>query len=194
MKPIIRSAFIMNNPATWMTLALTAGALGLVGCALTQPRNAGTANGLLLFNAAGGTSWRNHVTPVPNPAGSGDVLQAERVERHRFQMSFIQKDGFFVMPDPLRGAVRLRLLVQREGRIRVALVSGAKIKSYYQSPPVTNQWFEMTLPLAEAAGRLAPGDRINDITLWLGQAAEGQTLAPDAQFYFDEARLLAELP
>ncbi|MCX7591875.1 MAG: hypothetical protein N2255_09640, partial [Kiritimatiellae bacterium] len=139
-----------------------------------------------LFDARTGTTWRNHVRIVPDPVGdAGDVLVAERVAKDRCQMTFVNDKGFFTMPKDSRGSVVLRLLVKGKGRIRVALVSGERIKSYYRTPPAESQWFEIELPLAEMEGKIPPGEPIRDITVWLLNPEGATTLDEDALLYLD---------
>jgi hypothetical protein len=171
----------MNEAYAAFPLAGLVVCLSLAGC--LAPRPPGAA---LLFDAAGGTTWTNHVKLVPDPAGGEQkVLLGERVAKDSCQMTFINDKGFFAVPDGLRGAVIMRLLVRGEGQVRVALVSGQKMKSYYRRPLATNQWCEITLPLAELKGKVDAGDRINDITVWLQALQKGAPLAADARIYLD---------
>lgn len=175
----------------WIAAPVIAGLFCGAGCA--HPPSDAAAAGTLLFDAAGGSDWRNHVKVVSDPAGgTGSALLGERVSRDSCQMTFTRQQGFFAVPAEMRGAVVLRLLVRGEAQIRVALVSGAKIKSYYRPPPATNRWCNLVLPLSEAEGKLAPGDRVNDITLWLKPPAGRSDLAPEAGFYLDRAAFMPE--
>jgi hypothetical protein len=183
-----------NGPSLlgrWLAAPVVAGLFCGAGCA-HPPEGAASAGGTLLFDAAGGADWRNHVKVVSDPAGgAGLTLLGERVSRDSCQMTFTKQSGFFTVPAEMRGAVVLRLLVQGEAQIRVALVAGPKIKSYYRLPPATNAWCEVVLPLSEAGGKLAPGDRVNDITLWLKPPAGQSVLEPQARFLLERATFIA---
>jgi len=177
----------LNAAGHRLVAPVVAGLFLSAGCA-QPPRAAAPGAGELLFNAAGGADWRNHVQVVPDPAGGpGQALLGERESANRCQMTFTREKGFFVVPENLRGAVVLRLLVQGEGEVKTAVVAGAKLKSYYRSLPETNRWCDLVLPLSGAAGKLAPGDRVNDITLWLNPVA-GKTILPkESKFYLERA-------
>lgn len=163
-------------------------AIGLMLAGYIASRMQGQSSESLLFDAKTGTTWRNHVTIVPDPLGStNEVLFAERVAKDRCQMTFVNSKGFFVVPEGYEGSVVLRTLVKGRGRLRIALVAGEKIKSYYRIPSATNTWVEVELPLVESKGKLQPGDKIADITVWL-LAPEGATqLASDAQLFLERA-------
>ncbi|MGQ9660929.1 MAG: hypothetical protein ACUVWX_01155 [Kiritimatiellia bacterium] len=175
------SDFTINNLPLLIAIGLM-----LAGCIAAQMYGNGSDS--LLFDARGGTTWRNHVKVVPDPLGStNEVLFAERVAKDRCQMTFVHSKGFFVVPEGYEGSVVLRTLVKGRGRLRIALVAGEKIKSYYRIPFATNTWVEVELPLVESKGKLQPADKIADITVWL-LAPEGETqLASDAQLFLARA-------
>lgn len=131
-------------------------------------------------------SFRNHVTAVADPlGGQATVWSGERVSSRVHQMTFVQKTGFFEVPADYRGSLVARLLVRQERRVRIAVVSGTKIRSYYREIPVENQWFDLVLPLEELRGKLEPGDKVDDMTLWLRAAEDAKELKDGSEFYLE---------
>jgi hypothetical protein len=169
-------------PVTLLGLAVL-----LAGCRPgAAPAGGKSVTERLLVDQAAQLSFRNHVKTVPDPAGGpGTVLAADRVSRGDHQMVFNQEAGFFVVPEDYRGAVRLRVLVRAERRLRVALVAAGRIRSYYLDVPEEGRWCDLELPLRNLEGKIAPGQTIDDITIWL-KCAEGQKeLRPGSALYLD---------
>jgi hypothetical protein len=140
----------------------------------------------LLVDHATELSFRNHVKPVPDPAGGGGtVLVGERVSKSEHHMVFEQKGGFFKVPEGHRGAVVARVFVRQERRVRVALVAGGKLKSYYLQAPEEGRWCDLVLPLDQSQAKIAAGEAIDDISLWL-QPPEGvKELRSGSEFYLE---------
>jgi len=177
---------------------LAAGFLGLAGCRAGGDGaggGGGRVKDRLLVDHATKLSFRNHVKPVPDPAGgAGTVLVGERVSKTEHHMVFEQKDGFFKVPEGHRGAVVARVLVRQERRVRVALVAGEKLKSYYLQVPEEGQWCDLVLPLENLKAKIPAGETINDISMWLlgaegAKDATGKTeqkpLKPGSEFYLE---------
>jgi len=176
----------MNRHCT-LRLPAVAVAISLAAGCMTA-RTGGEDRGRLLFDAVVGTTFRNHVRPVADPVhGDGIVLLGERVSGDRCQMTFVNRDGFFVVPEGHTGRVTVRVLVRGEGRIRIALVSRRKLRSYYFDAPPPGQWTELELPLTHVEGRIEEGSPVNDITMWLLSSAKGEPLEKNAAVYFDRA-------
>lgn len=143
---------------------------------------------LFLFDTVKGTTWVNHVKLVPDPLNNKrQAFLGERESANRCQMTFYNEKGFFNIPHDMSGAVVLNLLVQHEGKVTVALVSDKKLKKYHRYPAATNAWCEIVLPLAEAVGKLEPGDKIKDVTIWLNPSDGQKTLPKESFIYFDKA-------
>jgi hypothetical protein len=172
-------------------VALFACALTTAGIALAAP-SAGVA-GQLLFDAASGTTYRNHVKLVPDPlGGDAKVLIAERVAKDKCQMTFVNDKGFFAVPASYTGKVVLRVLVHGKNRLRVALVSGQNIKSYYRDVAgAGDKWEDVELDLSELKGKVPAGEQIKDITVWLLAPEKDAALDKDARLHFDRASYLA---
>lgn len=182
-----RNKTFTEQPVGWLLGFASAALLCGAGC-LHTTETTRPARSSILFDTNGGTDWRNHVKVVPDPTGgSSDVLIGERVSPKTCQMTFTRKTAFFIVPDKMAGAVSLRLLAQNANRVKVALVSGKKIKNYYRNLPIADEWCEVILPLSESEGKLQPGDMVNDITLWLVPSEGEETLPQDARFYLSEA-------
>lgn len=145
----------------------------LVGCAVSanessqQPETAGQARRLLLDHASG-TTGRAHCTVVDDPfGGSGKVIFGEVVGKGYNKTSFFNRNGFFVVLPEYRGEVVLRYAVHKERRMRVALVSkSGQLRSYYFEAPALGTWNEAVLPLERLKGKVQPGEKIVDISIW----------------------------
>ena len=164
----------------WLIGAASAMAL-LVGCAMNGtersqgPEAAGPA-GRLLLDYASGTTGRAHCTVVDDPfGGSGKVIFGEVVEKGYNKTSFFNRNGFFVVPPEHRGEVVLRYAVRKTRQMRVALVSeSGNLRSYYFEASGLGAWQEAVLPLGRLAGKVLPGEKIVDISIWQqGGGTEG---------------------
>jgi hypothetical protein len=144
----------------------------------------------LLVDFQGGTTGRAHCTVVQDPFGCRDkVILGELVDAEKGwnKTSFFNDDGFFAVPPDWQGEVLLRFAVRGERRMRVALVSDkGRLKSYYFDAPRLDRWVEVALPLDHVSGRIHPGEKVVDISIWqMGGGA-------DAALYVDRLRLLTE--
>lgn len=142
-------------------------ALLLAGCAALTPDGA-PLDGELLLDHASGTTGRAHCTVVADPFGNGgQVIEGERLEDGRHKTSFFNDNGFFAVPGEWNGAVVARLAVRGSRKLRIALVSETgKLKSYYVDAPGAGRWCELRLPLPHISGRIQPGGKIVDISIW----------------------------
>jgi len=177
---------------------LVAAAAVLAGAYGCRPEAAGTGGpgkdrDMLLVDHATELSFRNHVKPVPDPLGSGGtVLVGERVSKGEHHMVFEQKTGHFKVPEGYRGALVVRVLVRQERRVRVAVVSGEKLRSYYQEVPAENRWCDLVLPLENLRGKIEPGDTVSDLSLWLKPPEGVKELKPGSEFYLERIVLRRE--
>lgn len=173
---------------------LVAALVALAGCR-AGAGGGGSMKEQLLVDHAVKLSFRNHVKPVPDPAGGGGtVLVGERVSKTEHHMVFEQKPGFFKVPEGHKGAVVARVFVRGERRVRVALVAGEKLKSYYLQVPEEGKWCDLVLPLEHVKAKISAGETVNDISLWL-LGAEGEPdangkketkpLRPGSEFYLE---------
>jgi hypothetical protein len=168
---------------------------GAAGCRppSSGPGGPGKDRETLLVDHATKLDFRNHVKPVPDPLGGGaTVLAGDRVSKGDHQMVFVRNAGHFQVPADYRGALVLRVLVRQELRVRVALVSGQKLKSVYLEVPAENQWCDLVVPLAEARDKLSPGDAVNDLTLWLKPPEGVKELKAGSEFYLARIALRPE--
>jgi hypothetical protein len=184
----------MSHSPAVEVLIMFAFSFFMAGC-VTRTGGQGASGDRVLFDSSGGSTYRNHVKAVPDPAGgAGTVLVAERVAKDSCQMTFVKDGGFFAVPQDYEGNVVLRILVQGKVRLRVAMVSGEKLKSYYRELVGKNEWIEIALPLSDLRDKIPTGDRVNDITLWLLAPEKGAVLDKDARLYLDRAVLRAKAP
>ena len=152
-----------------VAMILAATSILLAGC---MPGGTGKVQtkDQLLFDAGTKLSFRNHVKPVLDPAGGKRihmVLVGERVSKTMHHLVFMKKGGFFTVPEGHKGAVVVRLFVRKERRVRIALVAGKKLKSYYLQVPAEGEWCELVLPLKHIEKKIAAGQAVNDISIWL---------------------------
>jgi len=141
-------------------LAVIAGfAVLLAGC---------SAPDTLLLDDRSGTTGRAHCSVVADPfGGKGQVIFGEVVEKQHNKTSFFNTNGFFVVPPEWAGAVVLRYAVRKERHIRVVLVSETgKLKSFHFDAPALETWCEQRLELRRVSGRIRPGEKIVDISIW----------------------------
>lgn len=140
-----------------LLLALAAGPL--VGCAGRET---------LLLDHRSGTTGRPHCTTVRDPfGGAGLVITGEFIGDGHNKTTFLNKDGFFVVPPEWRGSVVLRIAVRGSRKLRIALVSErGKLKSYRPELPAEGRWCEVVLPLRHISSTIRPGEKIVDITIW----------------------------
>jgi hypothetical protein len=172
-------------------LVVAAAALVAAGC---RPRGEIRVQelGRTLFDVSGGTTWKNHVTAVPDPGGSGrTVWYGEKVSPTSQKMSFVNSGGFFAIPDGYRGKVVLRLWVSGSRRVRVAM-TGRRTRSYYLGAPGEGHWFDLELPLEHLRGKLVEGEKVGDITVWLQPPADGENLPVGSRLLMDKAMLLPD--
>ena len=170
---------------------LAAAALAAAGCR-TQGEARVQELGRALFDVDGGTTWKNHVTAVPDPGGSGRrVWDGEKVSSTSQKMSFVNSGGFFTVPDGYRGRAVLRLWVSGSRRLRVAM-TGKQTRSYYLAAPAEGRWFDLELPLEHLRGKLAEGEPVDDITVWLQPPVDGGTLPEGSKLYLEKALLRAD--
>jgi len=181
-----------------IVIALAVALAGACGCAPRTPGSSGPGKDLamgekLLVDHATKLSFRNHVKPVPDPlGGGGTVLVGERVSKTDHHMVFEQKAGHFVVPEDYRGALVVRVLVRQERRVRVAVVSGSKLKSFYQDVPAENRWCDLVLPLENLRGKLGTGDVVTDLSCWLKAPEGAAELKAGSEFYLDRIVLRGE--
>jgi hypothetical protein len=145
--------------------------------------------GKIVFDVNTQFSFKNHFKKSTDPLGKSEVFQTADGAK---KMTFVQKTGFFVVPAGYSGKVILEVLVQKARKLRVTMVGKEKHKSYYLDAPVEGKWFELSLPLADMKERVAEGEQIVDITVWIKPDAKGKKLPPDAQMYLRRALLVAE--
>ncbi|HOX06534.1 MAG TPA: hypothetical protein PK280_09045 [Planctomycetota bacterium] len=180
----------MRSIPLLITAALLAGALG---CRSQTDGTPAAGRDLLLADHATKLSFRNHVKPVPDPLGSGaTVLSGEKVSKGDHQMVFAQNGGHFKVPADYRGALVLRVLVRQERRVRIAIVSGEKLKSVYLEVPAENQWCDLVVLLEGLRGKLLPGEAVNDLTLWLKPPEGVKELKAGSEFYLERISLRPE--
>jgi len=167
-----------------LTVAVVA-LLCSAGCGPKAQDPAREAGGLrLLVDHATTLSFRNHVRATPDPAGGpGTVLMSNSESRSEHQMVFQQKTGFFPVPQDHSGAVVARVFVRQERRVRVALVAGDRLKSYYLQVPEEGQWCDLVLPLTHVASKIPAGAKVDDITLWQLPAEDSREMKAGAEFY-----------
>ncbi len=173
-----------------MNIRLTVALVVLLCAAGCRPkaddpaREAGGAR--LLVDHATALSFRNHVRTTPDPAGGpGTVLMSDSESRSEHQMVFQQKAGFFLVPREHSGAVVARVYVRQERRVRVALVAGDRLKSYYLQVPEEGRWCDLVLPLTHVASKIPAGGKIDDITLWQLPPEGSKEMKPGAEFYLE---------
>jgi hypothetical protein len=189
-KAVLRGARFGRDRRMRAILLIAAVTLaGAFGC--SSQTGGGPGKGLamgeiLLVDHATKLSFRNHVKPVPDPlGGGGTVLVGERVSKSEHHMVFEQKTGHFKVPEDYRGALVVRVLVRQERRVRVAVVSGDKLKSYYQEVPAENQWCDLVLPLESLRGKIDPGATVTDLSLWLKPPEGAKELKAGSEFYLE---------
>jgi hypothetical protein len=160
-------------------LLLSAGAL-LVGCA---PQSGGDAavKGKVIFDTASGLTFKNHVEVTADPAGGAGQVFATADEHKK--MTFVNGQGFFAVPAGHAGRVSLRLYAVGVPRLRIAVVGEKKHKSFYVKPPAEGSWFDLDLELAECRDRIAEGEQVKDITIWIKPLEQGGKVPTESRLY-----------
>jgi hypothetical protein len=166
-------------------LCLLAGCNGGGEAPSEEPKKKGE----VVFDVNTEFSFKNHFKKSTDPLGKDQVFQT--ADKHK-KMTFVQKTGFFTVPAGHKGRVVLEVLVQKARKLRVTMVGEKKHKSYYLDAPVEGKWFELSLPLADLKEKVAEGEKVVDVTVWIKPDAKGEKLPADAQMFIRGARLLAE--
>ncbi|MHC4914456.1 MAG: hypothetical protein ACYTGB_03110 [Planctomycetota bacterium] len=168
-----------------MAFVSAAGLLLLAGCgpAAEEKPEMETKT---LFSVEGGLTFKNHVKAVADPAGGGgQVFQTSDGNK---KMTFVNGEGFFTVPAGHTGRILVRLYATAALNLKFAVVGEKKHRSYYRKVPETGKWFEVELPVADLKDKVAEGEKVKDVTVWLKPLEKGGKVPADAQLYCSGAR------
>ncbi len=142
----------------------------------------------VVFDINTAFSFKNHFKKSTDPLGTTVVFQtADRARK----MTFVQRGGFFTIPADHKGKVVLELLLQDARKVTVVMVGASKkSKSFHPGPQVEGKWFDLALPLADMKEKLAEGEKVVDITVWIKPDQKGQKLPAGAQMFIRRAKLV----
>ena len=163
----------------------------LVGCngGNKAPAESAKKEAKVVFDVDTSFSFKNHFKKSTDPLGKDEVFQtADKAKK----MTFVQKTGFFAVPAGHRGKVILEILLQKARKVKVIMVGPKKHKSYYPDAQVEGKWFELELPLSDMKEKVAEGEKIVDITVWIKPDEKGGKLPADAQMFIRRAKLVVE--
>lgn len=174
-----------------VAMILAAAALLPAGCRPTAEKKGSAVKEATkdtpVFDVETGFSFKNHFKKSGDPAGDS-ALVFQTADKHK-KMTFVQKDGFFTVPAGHRGTLVLSVLLQKARRLKVAVVGEKSHKSYYLEVRQEGLWTEVSLPLSDLKGKVAEGEKVNDVTVWLKPDKKGEKLPAEAQLFLRKAVL-----
>ena len=165
---------------------VSAAAMLLAGCGPAGEEKPKMETKTLFSVEGGGLTFKNHVKSVADPTGAdGQVFQTSDGNK---KMTFVNGKGFFTVPAGHKGRVIVRLYATAVVSLKFAVVGEEKHRSYYRKVPETGRWFEVELPVADLKDKVAEGEKVKDITVWLKPLEKGGKIPADPQLYCSGAK------